>query len=55
MELVNCDCGKTRALCIVKDKTYQVKGRKKRIDVLHNIEKLTDEEYANILGTEVDI
>ena len=28
MELVNCDCGKTCALSIVKDKTYQVKGRK---------------------------
>lgn len=28
MELVNCDCGKTHALCIVKGKTYQVKGRK---------------------------
>lgn len=28
MELVNCDCGKTHALCIVKGRTYQVKGRK---------------------------
>ena len=43
------------ALCIVKDKTYQVKGRKKRIDELYDIGKLTDEEYADILGTEVDI
>ena len=28
MELVNCDCGKAHALCIVNGKTYQVKGRK---------------------------
>ena len=28
MELVNCDMGEAYALCIVKGKTYEVKGKK---------------------------
>lgn len=28
MELINCDCGESYALCIVNGKTYNVKGKK---------------------------
>ena len=36
-------------------KYYPRLWNKKRIDALHDAGKLTDEEYADILGTEVDI
>ena len=36
-------------------KYYPRLWNKNRIDALHDAGKLTDEEYAEILGTEVDI
>ena len=36
-------------------KYYPRLWNKKRIDALHDAGKLTDEEYADILGTEDDI